>query len=237
MNIPAVRRRKFAPQPVPVPEPWTAVVVPVSAFPAPEDERAELRSALRGWSAKLAARNKLIPGTWLQMTQLHLDQGAQKLSANGQIWLPMTGLGVWPDREPPRLWTRDDFEDREFGQPMPPLMNTVFHVSGGGEASHHARDLMIGSGTVVHALLHKSGEEYHTAMREVLLPGIEEEALRGHPFYIPLLEAKSLQNLSPEVLDEWMGPASVYVRESVEDCGIFIICSIPRAIDELFSES
>jgi hypothetical protein len=167
------------------------------------------------------------------MTQLHLDHGAQKLSANGRAWLPMTGLGVWPDREPPRLWTSDDFLDREFGQPLQPLMHTVFHISGGEEASDHARDVMLGSGTVVHALLQKSPEEYHAVMRDLLLPPITDEALRGHPFYIPLIEAKSLPTVPGSKLDAWMGPASIYLRESVEDHGVLVISSLPRVLDDL----
>jgi hypothetical protein len=181
----------------------------------------------------MMATKNLVAGTWLQMNQLHLDRGAQKLSANGRTWLPMTGLGVWPDREPPRLWTKDDFEEREFGQPLPPLMHTVFHVSGGDKASDHARDEMIGSGTVIYVLHNESGEKYHAAMRELLWPRITEEALRGHSFYIPLLEAGSLRNIRPETLESWMGPASVYIRESIEDGGILIICSLPHALNQL----
>ena len=169
------------------------------------------------------------------MSQFHLDGGAQKLSANGRAWLPVTGLGVWPGREPPRLWTRGDFEDREFGQPLPTLMHTMFHVSAGAKPSDEARDLMIGSGTVVYTLLEKDVAEYHAAMHALLLPPIQEEALRGHPFYVPLLEATSLSNIQPEVLDAWMGPARVYIRESVEDRGVLVVCAYAKAMEEWFA--
>ena len=227
------RRKELALQTISVPEPWTAAVIPVSGFPVPEDERFRLRESLAEWCAEVAGKNKLTASTWLQMNHMHLDQGAPKLSANGRTWLPMTGLGVWPDREPPRLWTKADFLDREYGQPLPPLMHTVFHISGGAEASNHARDVMIGSGTVVHVLLEGDAGQYHEAMRELLLPPITEEALRGHPFYMPLLETRSLRNVTVDVLDAWMGAARVYVRESVEDRGVLIVFSVPEAMNDL----
>jgi hypothetical protein len=227
------KKREVALLPISTPEPWTATLIPVSDFPVPEDERSKLRDALGDWCARLAGNNNLAPSTWLQMNHFHLDQGAQKLSANGRTWLPMTGLGVWPDREPPRLWTKADFEDREYGQPLPPLMHTVFHVSGGTKASTHARDFMIGTGTVVSALLEKDAEQYHQVMREFLLPPITEEALQCHPFYIPLLEAKSLRNVTADLLDSWMGPARVYLRESVEDQGLLLISASLESMDEL----
>jgi hypothetical protein len=228
----AQKKRELMLQSVPVPEPWTAAVIPVSAFPVPEDERLRLREGLAEWCALVAGTNELTATTWLQMNHMHLDQGAPKLSTNGRTWLPMTGLGIWPDREPPRLWTKADFADREYGQPLPPLMHTVFHISRGAEASNHARDVMIGSGTVVHALLKGDSGQYHEAMRELLLPPITEEALRGHPFYMPLLEARSLRNVTVDVLDAWMGSARVYLRESVEDGGVLIVCSVADAIGE-----
>jgi hypothetical protein len=71
-------------------------------------------------------------------------------------------------------------------------------------------------------------------MRELHLPPIIEEALRAHPFYMPLLEAKSLRNVTADFLDSWMGSARVYLRESVEDHGELLICLFPEAMDELF---
>src|SRR5580692_7449682 len=95
---------------VSVPGPWSAAIVPVSVFPVPEAERSRLRLALQTWCASCAARLQLTSSTWLQMNQFHLDDGARKMSANGRAWLPVTGLGVWPDRDPPRLWTANDFQ-------------------------------------------------------------------------------------------------------------------------------
>ena len=85
-------------------------------------------------------------------------------------------------------------------------MHTVFHVSAGDEASEAARDEMLGSGTVIHVLHGASSEEYHASMRELLWPRITEEALQGHAFYIPLLEAGSLRNVPLETLESMDGP-------------------------------
>jgi hypothetical protein len=112
-------------------------------------------------------------------------------------------------------------------------MHTVFHVSGGDGAAAHARDEMIGSGTVIHVLHMESAEKYLAAMHDLLWPRITEEALRGHPFYVPLLEGRSLQHVPVETLDGWMGPATVYIRESIEDGGVLIVCSLPQMLDQL----
>jgi hypothetical protein len=114
-------------------------------------------------------------------------------------------------------------------------MHSVFHVTAGDKASEHARDVMLGSATVVHALLEQGPEQYHQTMRELLCPRITEEALLGHPFYIPLLEAKSLRNVSDTVLGSWMGSAKVYIRESVEDSGVLMITAYPNEIEKLIS--
>lgn len=228
------RRRELPVQRLSVPDPWGAFVIPVSAFPVPENERTELRSALAGWCSQIAAKHKLTPSAWIQMAQLPLEKSTSKLSANGRAWLPMTGLGVWPDREPPRLWRRADFHDRDFGQPLPAMMNTVFHISAGDKACVHALETMLGSATVLYALLEQGPDLYHEAMRALLLPPITEEALKSHPFYVPLMEARSLRNISDATLASWMGPAKVYIRESVEDKGILVICAFPATQNPLY---
>ena len=208
--------------PVPTSAPWAACILPVSGFPVTEKERELLRGAVVDWVLGMAAKERLTLATWIQMSPLHKSGGARMLSQHAKSWLPETGLGVWPDRDPPRLWRDDDFLEREWGAPLPTLMHTVFHVSGPAPAPREALSLLIGSGTAVSVLLAASDPGvYHEQMQELLLPSIEEEALRGHPFYLPLLEAKSLQHAG---LDDWMGAARVYFRESVEDSGVLVIC-------------
>lgn len=82
----------------------------------------------------------------------------------------------------------------------------------------------------MHALLEGDVQQYHESLRELLLPPVIEEALRGHPFYMPLLGARSLRTVTVDMLDAWMGSPRVYVRESVEDQGVLVVCPFPEAI-------
>lgn len=227
--------RKIYPiQEIGVPEPWSAAIVKVGKYPIVHDERKYLNQKILRWWQPFASKQKLTSSTWIQMNALHLERGSNKLSENGRTWLPMTGLGVWPDREPPRLWSSKDFSDRDFGTPLPPLMHTVFHVSAGPEACDHARTTMFGSGAVLSLLLDEPASSYHARMRRVLLPPIQEPALRGHPFYVPLLDANSLQSVrEPQTLNRWMSATRLYLRESVEDEGMMVVTSIPEALASL----
>jgi hypothetical protein len=117
-------------------------------------------------------------------------------------------------------------------------MYTVFHVSGGTEASEHALSALAGSGTLIYALLASPPEEFHRNATERSLPEIREEALRGYPFYMPLLDLHSLQTglSNPDTFHSWMGTVQVYVRESAEDGGTLLISSIRDALQD-FLES
>jgi hypothetical protein len=229
------------------PESFEAAFIPMDQFSAGSEDFRRLHLFLGGWIDKLAAQHHLTASSWIQMTNLHQGDTAQQLSKNGARWRPELGLGVWPDREPPRLWTQADFQELSLGQPPPALMHTVFHLSKGDQAAKDAWEQLFGSGTLVYALLSTTAQEFHQTMTDELLPLIREEALRGYPFYMPLLDGKSLQTacgrhvgrqakpVSPTEtpLYKWMGVARFYVRESAEDKGLFILTSLPGAFDSL----
>lgn len=140
--------------------------------------------------------------------------------------MPSTGLGVFPDREPPRLWKGSDFTDRKFSDPLPELMYVVFHVSSENAASH-AWENMFGTGSSIHLVLGKSAEQFHLDVNAELSAHIEEEAFKNQPFYFPLLEARSLRRVNAEDLDRWLSGALLYVRESIEDKAVLLLARSP----------
>ncbi len=230
------------------PESFEAAIISSEHFPVGADKFRHLQSFLAEWMGQLAIRHQLTATAWVQMTNLHQGDAAQQLSKNGALWMPELGLGVWPDREPPRLWTQADFHELSLGQAPPALMHTVFHLSKGDQAAKDAWERLAGSGTLIYALLSGNPQEFHQKMGDVLMPLIREEALRGYPFYMPLLDGNSLQaacavhpgprqkapaSQIATPLDIWMGPAKFYLRESSEDKGMLIVTSLPGAFDAL----
>ena len=215
-----------------VDRPYTAAFLPVEQFPVDPRVRRELAENLIAWLEEMQAGTPLKSLTWLEMNKLPPDQGGPKVSANGRLWLPETGLGVFPHRPPPRLWSANDFLDRDYGSPMPALINTVFLVRNSEPAARHAFRTMVGGGTVTHVLTEDPGAFLEHAENE-LLPSIREEALRGHPFYVPLLTAAAVQAADAAQLRAWLGPAKVYLRDSTEDRGILILASRHKASDPL----
>lgn len=212
-----------------VPLPWHAVLIPLPAVPLKAELRPELHERLTRLMTILRGAENLQASTWLLMDTLHHDGASQKIAANGRRWLPDIGLGVWPDREPPRLWTDEDFLERDFETPLRPLMHTVIYISAGEAGAMHAWETMLGTGGVIQLLLPKSPEEFHAETKETLLPTIEDETFRGFSFYFPLLDVRSITGRRNDDLDRWLGSAVVYLRESAEDSGVLLVSRIDPA--------
>jgi len=64
----------------------------------------------------------------------------------------------------------------------------------------------------------------HTS--DALLPGIQDPTYSSYPFFVPLIERKTLAMATPKMLDSWIGDA-IYLRFSFEDKGILIISPTP----------
>jgi len=151
-----------------------------------------------------------------------MNNGRDAFNAHISSWQPEIGLGVWPDRPPPELWKMSDLFRMARGERVP-LMYQVIRVKGGPKANSEALDLLLGSG-MVEVLIHSgSAEELLAHYKDVFLPNIKQPNLRIMPFYVPLLDVKSLDKRRPEELRSWLGSAHLYVRESPEDDSILIV--------------
>lgn len=202
---------------------WSGFLLEVWKFPLPPLERRAYIEQIDSLKDALSKEKLLQKETWLQMHAFPPDDTARLLSQNAARWKVLNGLGVWPDREPARLWTKHDFTDRDYGSPLPTLMYTVFHLTGGVEAAQHAWTTVFGRGATVHLLMEAGAGSWHSRIGPVLSASITEPAFQGKQFYFPLLEAASLVKLSPDYLSDLRSSVRLYVRESVEDGGILVL--------------
>ncbi len=208
-------------------KPWEAYLLPVSSFPAATEETARLVWFFNRFGTLIAAPQHLSTELFVQANELELGDGADRFSRHAPQWVPQTGLGVWPDRKPPEFWKRDDFEKLALGGKPRPLLYQVFRLAALPDARAGARDVMLGIGATIQILLPGPPAEFFQRTKALLLPPIQEEALRSYPFYVPLLDRKSVDGSDPQRLDEWMCGARIYIRESVEDKAILIVSKQP----------
>lgn len=214
-------------RPSPSARPYEVYVLPVSQFPIPEMERLAVRDFLDALSAVMRQTFRLRAEIFLQLNQLRLDGGPLILEQHAAEWMPLGGLGVWPDRESPRVWKPEDFMNLGVGDTLRPSTYQVFRITKSPQVAVSARNLMLGRGTVVEILTSDSIDSFFKRTAEVLLPSIKETSLRGFRFFVPLFERKSFEAASAADLDSWFCGASVYVRESIEDKGVLIASREP----------
>jgi hypothetical protein len=208
---------------IPLQQPHEAVILPVSAFPMPEHESRLVGRFLERLSAVVAAQWGLAAEVFIHMAHLqHKDGSASRFSSQGKNWLPKLGLGVWPDRPAPTIWTKDDFFHLVPGERLRTLRNHVFQISRSPEAREDARRSMLGWGSVIQIMTSGGEQIFFQRSRELLLPPITDPCFNCFPFYVPLMERKSLTSVEPKTLESWFCGGYVYIRESAEDLGVLI---------------
>jgi hypothetical protein len=109
-------------------------------------------------------------------------------------------------------------------------MHQVFRITKSTSAKEQARDLMAGVGTVVQVMTTDDGATFLQKAQQLLLPPIKDPAFACFPFYVPLLERKSLEIATVAQLESWFCGASVYMRESPEDKAFLLASSRPIAL-------
>lgn len=201
-------------------------LLPVPGFPAPEQELSRIRPFLIRLSSALRKDREATNQLFVQHAALDFEVGAPLLSKNAPKWAPKTGLGVWANRESPSFWKPEEFMTVEPGKRPRPLMNKVFHLTGPG-AVEQARDLLFGFGSLLEIVVSGSVDAYLQSATARLRPTILEEAFQNFPFYLPLLDAASIETTAPKQQDDLLCGASGYIRESREDQGILILSQGP----------
>jgi hypothetical protein len=206
-----------------------AYMLPVSGFPIPEGELHGARWLLDVLTSELTTRKGAVIDVFLQLFQF---SGAKdQLHRSAPRWRPKLGLGVWPDREPPSLWTREDFLKLMPGERIRPPMYELLMITGPVAERNQARNAVLPFGSVIQVISPDSADLLARA-RQLLLPRITHGAFANFPYYVPLLEGHSLRNASAEQLQQWFCGAMTYIRESEEDHGILI--ASPRPLGPVF---
>jgi hypothetical protein len=205
----------------------------LSSIPLEVNERSTLRAIVRSVEESVRTRSKL-PLThevYLQMTQIEHPSGPLLLSRNGPRWLPSPGVGVWPDKEPPRSMTVRDVEVLIPGQKMAEFSHQVLRLNTRDDRMRvEAIETLLGTGAVLLMLVPEEWTAARRRISEGLEKGITEESFRGHPFYVPLLDGNSLKALSPSQLSRCLDGVMLYLREDVIEQAVLVISQILFAV-------
>jgi len=202
-------------------------LIPVLAFPVLEPQRTALRAALRLLVRALASHWRAASEVFIQYNQLHRGDGPRRFADHAREWAPQMGLGVWPDRKPPRYYTKEDFEELGPGDSLKPVLYKVFRVRAPQEVRERALEEMLGLGTLVVMITSEDSELLVRRTSALFGASIPQGSIRSFPFYIPLLELNTLTSASVEQMETWLSGAPVYIRESVEDDGVVVAAARP----------
>jgi hypothetical protein len=211
----------------PIAPPWEAFLLPLSGFPLPDDEVIPLRTFLTNLTREVSARWHLSSEVCVQVEQSDETEYRLLHAKHAREWIPEVGLGVWPDREPPAVWTKEEFMNIAPGEKLRPMMYQVLRITTSQAERQQARDLMLKYGPALEIMTSDDSDAFLRKATDLLLPPIKDLSYTCFPFYVPLLEIKSLAGASPEQLEACFCGASVYIRESFEDKGILLASKRP----------
>lgn len=157
----------------------------------------------------------------LQFDRLSPERDVPIFQQNARQWFSKIGMGVWPHREPPTLWSREEFIDAEPGT-LRPMMYKLFHLEQDPVISRSAWNTMLGSGTLMRLAI-SSLATFRQRSYGFHHPRIQERSLQSYSIYTSLLEGAAIQNVTVEQLDLWLPAVDGYLRESSEDGGLFLL--------------
>jgi len=204
---------------VSTPPPYHAARIEVGRFPIAADIAPKMRAFL---TAVLQAVSAGGMNEDVFFQHENFINGRDQLAAHAAEWHPSTGLGVWPDRPPPELWKTTDIFRMARGEKVP-LMYQVTRLTAGPKANSQSFELLSGTGLVM-VLIHADPiDQLLARYKGVFLPNIKQPNLRIMPFYVPLLDFKSIRDRRPEDLRQWLGGAKFYLRESPADNALLLL--------------
>lgn len=165
--------------------------------------------------------------SFIQIGQAREQATTHLFAENARIWMPETGLGVWPHRPAPRMWKAEDMENIESASGSGPLLNSLFRVTADGKARLSAMTTMAGTGSGLQIISHLDSTKLLNDMKEVFLGFIQDRVFRIFPWYVPLIEKAMLAEPIELLAADAMRGVTLYIRESQEDDGILILSIEP----------
>jgi len=213
---------------LPCAAPAEAVLIPVSVFPPPPHERDTRAGFVRGLVDAMRVRWTLEPEMFLYLPRLNRGGGNAILAAHAQDWSPKQGLGVWPGREPPKLWTKEEFMALDPGQQLRPLMDMVFHITR-KSAQRAVDESLRGLGSMLEFLMPAGDKDLFKRSKNLLEPMLKDPAFQSFKLLVPLFDAKAIGGAAFDQLSHWLCGARAYVWESEEDHGIVVLSLAPLA--------
>jgi hypothetical protein len=199
---------------------YETAVIPVSRFPVPDPEAEQHQDFLAQILGQLGGE-ELHSSVFLQLEQMHEAASRITFAEHAAELMPEVGLGVWPDRKPPATWTVEEFQKTVPGAKPRPLMNQVFCVTN-PVAAKKARASFYQIGCLVEFLTPFPTATLLQRTLDQFVSGIKDPSTSCYPFYIPLLEAKTVATADEAALQQWLCGAKLYWRQSFEDQGTII---------------
>jgi len=214
---------------LPSPDGWSLFLLRYpKPVPLEEEDRALLRRMFQPFLEEVLKEYPgFHPHGLLQYNQLNRGNASRIMSDRFIAWRIDNGLGYWPEREPPALWSEEDFTNLGIGEAPRPLMHQVFGINQGLPAVREAFDLLLGLGPLVFTLSEDSAEAVKGRATAQFRPLIEEPALRMFAYCYPLLCQATFDRKHEEKLDSWTCGIHFFLRESPEENGIFIASRRP----------
>ena len=225
----APARPLFSLREIEAPVGWTAAVVELE-FPASPDVQQAYAAVVAELLLRLPAFERAPAAeVFLQMDRCAPDREIPVIQENARSWQPEIGLGVWLDREPPTLWSKEEFLAAAPGT-LRPVIDRVFRIQTDPTVQNAAWARLLGSGTLVRVVASAPGAFLEGAT-EYLQPRISEPSLSSFPFNLPLLTEAALrgsQTIYPGGPEAWLPQVDGYLRESAEDGGLLVLVRLPQ---------
>jgi hypothetical protein len=224
VKTPAIREHRLCLREVSAQQGWTAAVLE-TVYPVASERLQGYAAIVTELLLRLPAFRVPRPGElFLQFDRCKPDREVPILRENARNWQPEIGLGVWLDREPPTMWTPEEFVAAAPGT-LRPLMHHLFRLQADPVVQATAWRRLLGSGVLLRVATAEA-DIFLKGATEFLHPRIAEPSLTGFPFYAPLLTATTFSQpgaLYAAGVDVWLPGVEGYLRESEEDGGLLIV--------------
>lgn len=143
-------------------------------------------------------------------------------------WLPETVLGVWTHLPAPRMMTAETLMEIDpQSRTGSSRIYTLFRVTTGANACLDAMTTMAGTGTGIQIVSQIESDKLLRNLKDLFLSFIKERIFRIFPWYLPLLRMKSLEEPIADLTVQALSGITLYIRESPEDGGIFLLSREP----------